>query len=56
MLKADFLTSQNSLAAGWQVLAGSRNNFQTSRDYDNLLNISMTEKCCHVTKSKNRPL
>ena len=39
--KADFLSSQKPLAAGQQVLAGSRNNFLSSYEFENLRNIGL---------------
>ena len=41
LLKADFLSSQKPLAASWQVLASSQNNFLSSHEYDNLMNIGL---------------
>ena len=41
-VKADFLSSQKPLAASQQVLAGSRNNFLSSYEFDNLMNIGLT--------------
>ena len=40
-LKADFLSSQKPLAASQQVLASSQNNFLSSHEYDNLMNIGL---------------
>ena len=38
-LKADFVSSQKPLAASQQVLASWQNNFLSSHEYDNLMNI-----------------
>ena len=40
-LKADLLSSQKPLAASQQVLAGSPNNFLSSYEFDNLMNIGL---------------
>ena len=40
-LKADFLSSQKPLAASQQVLAGLRNNFLSSYEFDKLMNIGL---------------
>ena len=40
-IKADFLSLQKPLAASWRVLAGSQNNFLSSYEYDNLMNIGL---------------
>ena len=37
-LKADFFSSQKPLAASYQVLLSSQNNFLSSQEYDNLMN------------------
>ena len=41
IVKADFLSSQKPLAASKQVLASSQNNFLSSHEYDNLINIGL---------------
>ena len=40
-LKADFLSSQKPLAASWQVLTCSQNNFLSLHEYDNLMKIDL---------------
>ena len=40
-LKADFVSSQKPLAASQQLLASSQNNFLSSPEYDNLMNIGL---------------
>ena len=40
-IKVDFLSSQKSLAASWQVLASSQNNFLSVHEYDNLMKIGL---------------
>ena len=39
--KADFLSLQKPLAASWQVLDGSRNNFLSSYEYDKFINMGL---------------
>ena len=41
VLKADFLSSQKPLAASQQVLTSSQNNFLSSHEYNNLINIGL---------------
>ena len=41
LIKANFLSSQKPLAASLQLLASSQNNFLSSHEYDNLMNIGL---------------
>ena len=50
-LKADFLSSQKPLAASQQVLASSQNNFLSSHEYDNLINIGLAVFQTEVAES-----
>ena len=40
-IKADFLSLQKPLTASSQVLTSSNNNFLSSHEYDNLMNIGL---------------